>query len=496
MKFISCLNPQYVFNPYLKRYVVAACGKCEACLDAHAASWVQRLDIEASDHPFVWFVTFQYDETHVPQVVLLRKEDNPNYPLPSYIDSDTGEIFSLADCKDFEQKDVDFCYETKILNIVNVRDFQLFIKSIRKYAKKHYHASFRYFCTFEYGPQTYRPHLHSLFFIDSPLLSENFIELLNKYWNYGCVYQPHLVVGSASSYVASYVNSFYSLPKIYSHPRLRQRSVFSKKPPIGFNDFIRAQVKDIFLKQEFQVSLPLAKKDRFCDVPLWRSIRSFLYPYIPLFSSYTYLERVALYRLGLLLFEPNGEKYLLQILRQDYPKTFYSLFTPSRSASHRYTFNDNSFYHFCSSLKRVSLNCTDFGISLDYYVYLMSEFYDTSSSRQLSLYFHLQELYFQDHPLSDFIYFNPQLVQRINSVRVYDNLEPFEKYYVSLCMPSLVGSINMHLDYLQCREYATLYHLHKKINFENTKTKGLTDYLLERSSVFPSIINYKLKSIS
>ena len=300
MRLFNCYHPKLVVNKYNKELVVARCGKCPACLDARSSNWVQRLDIEMASHPYTFFGTFQYDEYNVSQLIRLRECDNPN-DLPTYIDGDSGEIFSLSDCPDVRQVDIDYCNNTKVLIVCNTKDFQLFIKRLRKHITKYYGETtkLRYYCAFEYGPQTFRSHAHCLFFIDSPLLAKDFAELCAKYWKYGNVFDVHSVSGSASQYVASYVNCFANLPKIYLHPRLRQRALFSKTPPIGSFEFSKETFKELFNKGVGSFTFYRKDVHEFRDVPIWRSLQDKLYPRITAFNRLSHFDRVALYRKGL-----------------------------------------------------------------------------------------------------------------------------------------------------------------------------------------------------
>ena len=225
MKLISCYHPKVIINKYTGEQVVARCGKCPACLNARAASWVQRLDQEMLNNKYTFFGTLQFDEQHVHQVVLLDSADRPSN-FPAYINYSTGQIYDLADVSDCSPADIEYCENTKYLLVHNVCDYQNFIKLLRKKIYERFpDERLRYFIALEIGPSTFRPHAHPLFFFNSPLLAKDFAQLCSDCWKYGNAFDFHPVSGSASSYVASYVNSFANLPKIYLHKDLRQKSV-------------------------------------------------------------------------------------------------------------------------------------------------------------------------------------------------------------------------------------------------------------------------------
>lgn len=489
MKVQSCLHPKVVFNRYLNRSVVARCGKCDACLNARAANWVQRIDQECFYTPYNFFVTFQYDEQHVQQFIRLRPEDNPNR-LPSYINSLDGSIISLSDVDNITDKDIKYCNDTKILLVPDISDFQLFLKRLRKDIQKHYdNAKIRYFCTFEIGPTTFRPHAHCIFFVNSPLLAQDFGKLLDKHWQYGSVFDPHIINGSASQYVASYVNCLVNLPKIYLCKEIRPKSIFSKNPPIGYISKTLANRKELFFskKDEIVIFKPLSKE--FSYVPLWRALRNNLYPFIAKFGSLSYLDRVALYRLGS-WYDKLGFWFGLRSLRRalEYRPYFTTFYTPIKGTKY-FEYNENSFLRFARLIRKAYENATSFGISIEYYVYLMSEFYDSCAQHQLADYFRAQDDYFKNHPLSDFLLFNYDFCKKVNN-KFYSMLEPWQRYYLDLYLPNLDKSKRITLNSTKSFAYNELNKLHRKIASDNTKTKLNIDYLISKKSEFLNVINY------
>ncbi|AXL15530.1 replication initiator protein [Microviridae sp.] len=90
------------------------CGKCEACLKKRVDMWALRCMHEANQHINNCFITLTYDDDHLPS-------------------------------------DNSLCH----------RDFQLFMKRLRKHFKG---VSIRYFMCGEYGGLTFRPHYHALLF--------------------------------------------------------------------------------------------------------------------------------------------------------------------------------------------------------------------------------------------------------------------------------------------------------------------------------------------
>lgn len=108
---------------------IVPCGKCAYCLVNKRSSWQFRLfhEMRTQEYPG-YFLTFTYDEKHVKR-------------------TEAGRLS------------------------LRFKDIQLFMKRLRK-AK--YYA--KYICVGEYGPQTLRPHYHSILWTDAP------VEFLDKNW--------------------------------------------------------------------------------------------------------------------------------------------------------------------------------------------------------------------------------------------------------------------------------------------------------------------------
>lgn len=109
------------------RLVKIPCGKCVGCRLEYSRQWANRCMLELKDHDSAYFVTLTYNDAHLPV---------------RYIhDPDTGEAiphYSLVK-----------------------RDFQLFLKRLRKYCPD---DRIRFFMSGEYGDLNQRPHYHAILF--------------------------------------------------------------------------------------------------------------------------------------------------------------------------------------------------------------------------------------------------------------------------------------------------------------------------------------------
>ena len=102
------------------------CGKCIGCRLEYSRQWANRCLLELQYHDSAYFVTLTYDDYHAPQVF--------------YPDPETG--------------------EAKTAYSLRKRDFQLFMKRLRK----HTGQDLRYFAAGEYGTKTFRPHYHAIIY--------------------------------------------------------------------------------------------------------------------------------------------------------------------------------------------------------------------------------------------------------------------------------------------------------------------------------------------
>lgn len=518
MRVSGCLYPKEIVNPYTQRAIVVPCGCCESCLDSRAALWVQRLDEEIKYSRYTLFVTLQYDEQHIPQVVRLRKEDTIKEDI-CYIDSETGEIFSFYDpsIRRHHKADYEFVRTTKVLPVLSKRDIQLMIKNLRDKFKKLDNAKLRYWVTGEIGPRTFRPHYHLLLFFESTLCIQNIESLLAKVWRYGTIFDPHLVSGSASEYVASYVNCFSRLPSIYTHRKLRPFSLFSKRPPIGVRTNDIQDFKQIVLDSAISQTIFRKSDSTFVDVPLWRTLQDRLFPAIPRFASVSNSLRRKLYGFGNIeIKESIGaaecvERFYSTNRKQgqpslipgyDYLNRYFDIISRKQekrielTGSLRYVYRDvyhfESLVRFMRIVKRVCRNAAELGISVDDYVTCIEKFYKIKEKERLKEYYRFQDEYFRLHPQEVFKpYFDVGLCQRCDgkfpSEITKSDYECLE--YLGFCFEQN-KPISLSLD--GCFDYLALRATHEKIYHDNTKVKGMNDYYLQRNAEkFGNVILFK-----
>lgn len=158
-------------------FVELPCGHCIGCKLDYSRRWADRMMLELQYHKDAWFVTLTYNNDNVPYTV----------------NEKTGEFGALTLCK---------------------RDFQLFMKSLRKKSGQ----KLRYFCAGEYGEKTLRPHFHMILYglhLDDDQLEFYKRDPSGKFNYFKCQYladiwdRGHVVVSKVTwetcAYTARYV---------------------------------------------------------------------------------------------------------------------------------------------------------------------------------------------------------------------------------------------------------------------------------------------------
>lgn len=220
----------------VKRPLTLPCGSCRGCLYVRARSWAIRCMCESRLYDNNMFLTLTYNDDCIP--------------------NDFG---------------------------LHYRDFQLFVKRLRKL------ANFRFFCCGEYGDRFKRPHFHALIFgyvpSDLKVFSETGFtsKLIDSVWSNGNCVIDSLTYASAG-YVAQYCTKSLG-HKVHteryrrvdadtgeSYQVAREFARMSRRPGIGYMWF-QKYWRDVYLARD-GVVLPggkLVPPPRYFDDLLARS---------------------------------------------------------------------------------------------------------------------------------------------------------------------------------------------------------------------------------
>lgn len=176
---MQCLAPWNIPKPNglgTTDRIEVPCGKCAGCLDTRRNEWTNRLKFELEESTSAYFVTLTYSDEHL----IYGKE-----------------------------------YGT-----VSKRDFQLFIKRLRKKSTE----KIRYYAVGEYGTQTYRPHYHIILFN----LAHEQINYISKEWTYG-----HVQIGTVTGGSIHYVTKYHLNRTDYPEGSEPPFCLMSRNPGIG-----------------------------------------------------------------------------------------------------------------------------------------------------------------------------------------------------------------------------------------------------------------------
>lgn len=265
-----CQNPRTVVNKYTHEPVVVSCGSCPSCILRRSGIQTNLLTSYSAQFRYVYFVTLTYAPCFLPtlevSVIEACTDDIADVSVvPDINDLDVGDpntyLFGFLSVprsasvklknstveRTFKDPDVVFSYPMtpkELLSILNKvkhnvpnripyvcnRDLDLFLKRLRSYYPD---EKLRYYAVSEYGPTSFRPHWHLLLFSNSERFSQTVLENVSKAWSYGRC-DASLSRGFAAPYVASYVNSFVSLPDFYTQmPKVVRPKSFHS---IGFTE--------------------------------------------------------------------------------------------------------------------------------------------------------------------------------------------------------------------------------------------------------------------
>lgn len=276
-----CLNPCKVFNPYSKDTLVVPCGHCKACLLNKNSRLAFQCDLESVSNKYCVFITLTYANRFIPRANFIDATDRP-FGCDLY-DKETGELLGACDMlEEDRQRLLDKFYLFGDVPYLRKSDLQLFFKRFRYYAGKITKEKVRYFAVGEYGPVHFRPHYHILLYFNSEPLLQACSEIVLSSWRFGRV-DCQLSKGKCSSYVASYVNSSVSVPKVFTLPSTRGFCLHSQKLGQGFLQVEREKVYSLTASEFIQRSVVL--NGTYKEFRLWRSCYRYFYPKCKGFSD-------------------------------------------------------------------------------------------------------------------------------------------------------------------------------------------------------------------
>ena len=498
MNQFACENPHKIKNPYTGDWLYVPCGKCSLCRSKKAAHWTERLEFERSCHPYCLFGTLTYSDEYIPKVYLTDD---------FFVDSRDGELIPLKDCLSYvDNTSIDFIRNRGYLPVGDVRDTQLFIKRLREKVRVGKCGSLpdstdrpedryiRYFLVNEYSPTTFRAHYHFLVFTSSKWLATYAKSIVSSCWSTDNRYSDSQQLGlidvqnvqtSASSYVASYLNSVVDLPKVFQHPKFRVFKIFSKHPPLGTLLPSSQEVQALFNNGSAKMSVYRRKSNEYIECPIPKGLCGRLYPKITGFDRFSYDVLANVYCLPADVSQDSFETFRELIRRRmqvfddgvtQYFKYIFKNLTESESALH-YIF---------SCLRRVKIQSALVGVSVYTYFNKIYDFYQSQDYQRLKDFYIYYESYTKKYDcksmlLSDMVHFDFLSQSFKDTSLIYPDLINELKTYgydESVCTPlDFLESIHMTDD---PNFVSAVSKANKCIN-DSCKKKAKNEYLEHRN---------------
>lgn len=248
---------------YGKKYIrpakVLPCGQCLGCRTAYAASWADRIMLEAQRYENVYFLTLTYDEDHVPRTRSKFDEIVWHYD-PS---TDT------------------FWYEKhgdeEVLTLVP-DDLQAFLKRLRDQQAYHHGNTIRFYAVGEYGATYHRPHYHLIIFgliLDDVRLDHknkngrdiHTSDTIFKLWHEKGMVEVEELTWELAAYAARYCVKKLGKKETGFYEDMNLQPEFTRmslKPAIGF-DYFDEHKEEIYKNDE--IIIPMATGSRTVKPP-------------------------------------------------------------------------------------------------------------------------------------------------------------------------------------------------------------------------------------
>lgn len=222
---ITIANPAARLDATAISKIPVPCRKCPPCLAKRSNGWIFRLMKQDTVSEKSLFVTLTYDNKH------FTKESGRITP--------------------------------KGFLTLNKRDFQLFMKRLRKNSP--YGTLLKYYAVGEYGSATLRPHYHAIIFNTTP-------DEIKNAWGMGHTHCD-IVNGNTVAYTTKYMHKGKLIPLHSNDDRLPEFQLLSKGLGASYisRDTIRYHNEDInrnYLTGEGGVKIPMPdfyRKKLFSD---------------------------------------------------------------------------------------------------------------------------------------------------------------------------------------------------------------------------------------
>lgn len=484
---VNCEHPLIIYSKHTDSFVRVPCGKCATCCNTRAKRWINRLEAETLNHKYCYMVTLTYDNDHLPayfysedmEYLEANRDSLERIPLRDVIDS----------CKDEfgEYYSEDLVYlRSRLahplgLPCVCPSDLSKFFKRFNKYCFKHVtqqYQNFRYFAAWEYGPTTYRPHVHLLVWFDDDRISRVFQEILCQTWTLGRSDASAVYSSGGRSYVAQYLNRPTHLPSFYSLPCFRQKAQFSRFPSIGSREILAEEVRRIYHDLPVKRTIWNALSAKYVDLPIDDHIKSGLFPKCPQYYLRSHFDRVTLYGVTEIVPSETFREFRSSLdscewlafrnIANDDERDIASYVREVR----REAKNNDSFistlYRLYSLSKRVCRYARLVGVSLDAYVSQIEEFWKRIDYENLKYQLQFESDYVSNnHSLSDLVHLFPEFCKYVEDIMQEPTITP--KYIDYALSHFGIDSSDDITPLEKTHDYRSMSALHNKIYTDSHK---------------------------
>lgn len=294
----SCEHPKKITTKD-GRSMFVSCGKCLSCIVSKQHSKSDVCSQQEKISKYTFFVTLTYNKDNIPCAYPVYEYTEPiqgRKQIVSLFDEDTGEFLGSSVFPHSKLRNIIKRSDDGKLHYARFFDVQKFIKRVRRIINYNFKSNEKisYYCVSEYGPRSFRPHFHILFYLDSAELAQAMGQIVRKAWSFGYTYTT-LSNGHCTSYVASYVNSFVALPEVFKICSIKPKSSHSTclALPIFTEEF-----KKIYKNEPCRLvrSVEHRRSDGLLsyDSP-WRSYKSYLFPKCYGYAFKSFFDRLGTY---------------------------------------------------------------------------------------------------------------------------------------------------------------------------------------------------------
>lgn len=496
MRICSCEHPKMIYSKELNQFIRVSCGKCAACQNQRVKKWVNRLDQESFNHKYTFFVTLTYNDENLPAYFYSEDMQYLEGNRESLVRIPINELHGYLDGNSL---DYDYVLARLVhplgLPVICPKDLSDFFKRFNKYCYSHvthHYQNIRYFACWEYGPATYRPHLHLLCWFDDKEIANRFDEILHSTWTFGYFNASAVFSNGGRSYVAKYVNKSANLPKVYFHPKFATKAQFSKCPSIGTLPLLDEEIRYYFYRRPTHRTIWESRSSKYVTIPIDECVKSRFFPKCPEYYKRSHYDRVTLYGVTALI--PSGtfaefrdsldkcQWLTYRGIANDDEKDFAAYYQKLKDNAKNVESLVSSLYRFYRISSLVCWNSQRLGISVDVYVSGIEDFYSRIDYENLKCQLQFEQDYVQNHhSLSDLIHMFPDFSYYVEKLMKGYKDNPFFKpdvpSWLALAMDSF--GILSPADY-RCLEdthdFRALCALHKKINQDSYKRNRANAY--------------------